>query len=236
MQGYKRELTVDVHDVDFNGVAKASALMRYMQSAAQGQLTENGLSYDDMRKMRRAFLLSKIRIEFTDTLRAYEPLVAVTFPCESRGYSFLRCYKLLRGGETVARAASVWALIDTETRELVKVNDFELGLDVYAPLDMPLTRIVMPKTVTEVGRYTVTYGAADQNRHMNNTVYPDMYANFLPLNNKRIESLTVSYLNEALLGEELTVLRGEQNGAYYFRTLRTDGKTNTEAEIKICDI
>ena len=236
MQGFETKLKVDIHDVDFNGVARTSALMKYVQSAAQTQLTESGMSYDELRKKNRAFILSRIRMEFTDTIRAYEPLTALTFPCNSRGYSFLRCYKLIKDGLTVGRAASVWALVDTETRGLVRVNDFDLGLDTYDPLDLPLTRIVIPAELKVVGEYRVNYADTDQNRHMNNTRYPDMYSQFLPLDGKRIESITISYANEAPFGDILTVERAEENGLYYFRTLRSDGKVNTEAEIKLCDI
>ena len=236
MQDFRTNITVDIHDVDYNGVCRASALMKYIQGAAQSQLTERGMSYDKLREKKRAFILSRIKIEFTETVRAYEPLTAITFPCNSRGYSFLRCYKLKRDGITIGRAVSAWALIDTDTHGLVRVNDFDLGLETYDPLDMPMPRIVIPADVCEVGKYNVTYADTDQNRHMNNTRYPDMYSNFLPLDKKRIESITISYLNEASIGDTLTVQRAFQNGMYYFRTISRNGKINTEAEIKLTDI
>ena len=236
MTPYRRNLTVDVHEVDFNGVARTSALMRYIQSAAQYQLTENGKSYEQLRKEKRAFLLSRIKMEFTADIRSYDELTASTFPCESRGYSFLRCYTLERHGVTVGKAVSVWALIDTETRSLVKVNDFDLGLETYDPLDITLERAVMPKSLTPVGHYTVAYGVTDQNNHMNNTAYPDMYSQFLPLENRRIESITINYMNEAPKGDKLTVLRAYENGIFYFRTVRTDGKVNSEATIRLAEI
>lgn len=236
MQYYRKNLEVDIHDVDFNGIARTSALMRYIQGAAQSQLTDNGLSYEALKERSRAFILSKIKMEFTEPVRAYERLCALTFPCESRGYSFLRCYGLEKDGKTIGRAVSVWALIDTDTRSLVKVSDFELGLATYSPLDMALTRIAHPSEMIQVGTYKVLYGAIDQNRHMNNTVYPDMFSAFLPLENKRIKTISISYLAEAAAEDTLTVLRGYQNGLYYFRTLRSDGKINAEAEIELCDI
>ena len=236
MQYFNTHLTVDIHDVDYNGVARTSALMKYIQSAAQTQLTEGGMSYDRLKERKRAFILSKIKMEFTKTVRAYEPLCAISFPCNSRGYSFLRCYKLLSDGRTIGRAASVWALIDTETHELVRVNDFELGLKTFEPLDLSLTRITMPENVEKVGTYLVNYGDTDQNNHMNNTRYPDLYSNFLPLTDKRIESITINYANEAPAKDILDVYRAEENGFFYFRTVRSDGKTNTEAEIKLTDI
>ena len=236
MQEFKTNLVVDIHDVDVNGVARASALMKYIQSAAQTQLTVNGMSYDTLKANGRAFILSKITIEFSETLRAYQPICATTFPCTSRGYTFLRCYKLEKDGVTVGRAISAWALIDTENRSLVKVNDFDLGLETYAPLDIPSSRIVIPADIETVGTYSVTYADTDQNNHMNNTRYPDMYSNFLPLNGKRIERITISYMNEAPSGDLLTVQRAEADSIYYVRTIRSDGKINSEAEIKICDI
>ena len=235
---FRTELIADIHDVDHNGIARLSSLMRYIQSAAQTQLTLNGMSYDELKEMKRAFILSRIKMEFTEPVRAYEKLTAVTYPCDSRGYSFLRCYALEKNGITIGRAVSVWALIDTETRALVKVNDFELGLETHEPHSLALTRFTMPGVLKEMGTYTVNYGDLDQNCHMNNTRYPDMYSNFLPLDGKRIKAISINYRNEAPRGERLRVERadGIDGYTYYFRTLREDGQVNTEAEIVLEDI
>ena len=229
-------VTVNIHDVDYNGIAKTSSIMRYIQTAAQDQLTDNGMSYDELRGMNRAFILSRIRLEVDAPIPAYARLTAVSYPCESRGYSFVRCYRLECDGVTVARAISVWALINTETRGLVRVNDFELGIDTLPPLDMAIGHIRLPDGIADVGGYGVHYGDVDQNRHMNNTKYPDMYSKFLPLDGKMIKSITINYSNEAVIGEKLRVLRTERDGFYYFKTLRGDGKVNSEAEIELCDI
>ena len=233
---YRMKTEVDVHDVDYNGVAKTSSIMKYIQTAAQCQLTESGMSYDNLKKANRAFILSRVKLEVLKPIRAYAPLTAITYPCESRGYSFLRCYALESDGVIVAKAISVWALIDTETRSLVKVNDFELGLTTMPKNNLILTAMKLPSGLIDIGGYGVHYGDVDQNRHMNNTKYPDMYSNFLPLENKMIRSITINYSSEAQIGEKLRVQRGEENGFYYFRTVRSDGKVNSEAQIELCDI
>ena len=211
--------------------------MQYLQNAAQTQLTVNGLSYEELRRRNRDFILSKIKMEFTESVRAYEPLTAVTYPCDSRGYSFLRCYALEKDGKTIGRAVSVWALVDTESRSLVKVNNFELGLETHEPHNLELTRFSLPTELSEVGTYRVNYADTDQNRHMNNTAYPNMYSNFLPLENKRIQGISINYLNEAPANSTLRVLMAKTNeDVFYFRTVREDGKVNTEAEITLADI
>ena len=94
----------------------------------------------------------------------------------------------------------------------------------------------MPSTLIDVGGYGVHYGDVDQNRHMNNTKYPDMYSSFLPLNGKMIRSITINYAGEAEIGDKLRVQRAEEGGFFYFRTIRSDGKVNSEAQIELCDI
>ena len=233
---YKMKCEVDVHDVDFNGIARASSILKYMQSAAQSQLTEGGMSYDNLKTANRAFILSRVKLEILKPLKAHMPITATTYPCESRGFSFLRCYAIECDGEIVARAISVWALIDTESRSLVRVNDFELGLPTLPQNGLVLGAMKMPSGLMDIGGYGVHYGDVDQNRHMNNTRYPDMYSNFLPLQGKRIRSITINYSNEAMIGEKLRVQRADENGYFYFRTVRSDGKTNSEAQIELCEL
>lgn len=236
MEVYSKKIEVDIHDVDFNGVARLSSLMRYIQGAAQSQLTDNGKSYENLKAMKRAFILSRIKLEFRESVHAYERLEAETFPCDSHGYTFLRCYLLKKQGRTIGRAVSAWALIDTDSHALVPVRDFELGLETASPLDLSLTRIAMPTELKKLGEYTVVYSDLDQNNHMNNTRYPDMYSNFLPLKDRRIDEITISYLNEATSGERLTVEGAAVGDRFYIRSIKENGKINTEAELHITEI
>lgn len=236
MSAFKQSVTVDIHDVDYNGVAKTSSILRYIQSAAQSQLTEKNMSYGELKEMNRAFILSRLNMVILKPLPAYTPLTAISYPCESRGYTFLRCYELRCEEDTVARAISAWALINTESRALVRVNDFNLPISTLPPIDLALPRIMLPSELSDVGGYGVHYGDVDQNMHMNNTKYPDMYSNFLPLKDKMISRIAINYSSEAAIGEKLRVKRGERDGVFYFRTVKADGVTNSEAEIELSDL
>ncbi len=236
MTGYKLKTQVDIHDVDYNGIAKTSSIMKFMQTAAQSQLTENGMSYNQLKARSRAFVISRFNLEIMRALPAYTPITAISYPIESRGYSFLRCYELETDGIPVARAVSAWALLDTETKALVRVNDFDLGLPILPSLSLTLPHIKLPSEISDIGSYGVHYGDVDQNMHMNNTKYPDMYSNFIPLPGRMIRRLAVNYISEAALGEKLKVQRASRANIFYFRTLRQDGRINSEAEIEICDI
>jgi acyl-ACP thioesterase len=208
-------------------------MMRFFQSAAESQLAENGMSYDDLKEAKRAFILSRITIKILDECTIGDNLVASTYPTDSRGYTFLRCFGITRGGAPIAMATSAWALIDTESRGLIRVDGFPLGLNILPKHDLELGRFILPGEMQKVGIYTVGYGDIDRNRHMNNTVYPDVYMTFIPEENMRISEITVSYRSEAVIGEILTVFMSKNEDRIYFKTVKEDGTVNTEAEIKL---
>ena len=228
---------VNFHDLDFNGICRASALLKFMQNAAQNQLNSNNLGYQHLLNKKRAFILSRITLKFDEPVYEDDAIQATTYPCESSGFSFIRNFELSRNGVRIARGLSVWALIDTDTHNLIKVSDFELGLKTLpSPTDFKIERIRFPQELILAGNYKVAYGDLDRNNHINNTRYPDIYSCFLPLKNKRISSITINYMNEAKFGENLSVYCAETDGAHYIRTVREDGKINSEAEIHLKDI
>ena len=229
-------IVTEMHDVDVNGVCRTSTLLRFLQTAANSQLAEHGMTYDALKARKRAFILSRIHMEFDESPRAYVPIVAATAPCESRGFRFLRCYELLRGDCRIGRATSVWALIDTDTHALVRVSDFTLPIEHVAAPDALPAPIRFPCEPTTVGEYRVRYAELDQNGHMNNTHYPDIYADFLPMESMRIASLSIDYRKEARGGDTLTVQRCEADGCFFFRTLLPDGQVNSEAQLRLMPI
>ena len=237
---WREEYKIDSQDLDFNGVARASVLMRYMQESANSQCRALGPSLESLREEHGlAFLLSRFSAGFYATVFAYDNLVAETWGVESRGFSFHRCYRLWRGDTVVAEACAVWALVDVENRRPVRVSEYRPGFeyDEMLTLDTP-PRIVFPSEppLRLVREHTVTYGETDMNMHMNNTRYPDMLCDFRPdMNGKRMSRVTLSFVHEAALGHTLDIYRAEQNGVYYFRTV--DGEqTCLEAEVEVVEI
>ena len=176
-------------------------------------------------------------MEFYEPIRAYEPLTAISYPCESRAFSFLRCYALERDGAVVGRAASIWALVDIESRALVPVTGIDMDLELLPHNDMSIDRIVMPKSITEVGTYTVNYADTDQNRHMNNTHYPDMLCDFVPeMRTNRATGMVISYRHEAAFGHTLRVFCTKTEGGYLICTIDEDGTVCTEALLRLAPV
>ena len=104
-------------------------------------------------------------------------------------------------------------------------------------IDPPCRINLRDVTLSLCGEREVYYADCDGNGHMNNTVYPDMLFSFTPEAKQktggRVVSLNVSFVSEAPLCDVLKVYTAQSDGARYFRTVRSDGKTNVEAEMVI---
>lgn len=228
---------VGVNDTDLSRTASASALMRYMQDTADLQMEGQRPSYLELFDCGYAFVLARFRLRCLAPLSSHDEITSETWATPSHGFLYGRCYRLLRDGEPVAEADAVWALINLETGRPTRVGEVPLGYTEDEPLDLsdlpPRVRIPGELPLTLVGEHTVTYAEADVNRHLNNTHYADLFCGYLPMEDRRVSSLLISFLAEAPLGETVKVYRGDLDGVSYFRTVRSDGTVNAEAAITL---
>lgn len=237
---FSAPFTVNFHDTDCYARMRPSAVLMYMQEAANLHLNAYGPTMDDLRSSGRAFLLSRVRIAIHRALPAYTPIEAQTWISnDDRGFSFNRYHRIMAGDVVAAEAMSVWALVNLETRRPIRASEFTYNFTGEAPLD--LTRI-LPRRIAaydpeEVAVRPVVYSDCDYNGHINNTHYPDLLCDYLPAGETRhVQDVEINFLGEAPMGDSLTVYRAldpEQNGRYLFRTLRADGSPNIEAVISL---
>ena len=230
---FEAKFTVNSHLCDAHEIARPTALMTFMQEAANLQVREYGPQSQELREAGQAFVLSRFGASFYEPLYAYNSYTMQSWACESRGFSFLRCHRLLDGERVLAEAVSVWALLDIENKKPLRTSEYHPNFDTdeMLPYDLPARIRILPEQLKLAGEHTVKMSETDINRHMNNTVYADMLSNFLDMSSQRVARLNINYFNEAPLGECLKVyLEKVSSDLYHFRTLREDGKINVEAE------
>lgn len=236
---FSEKFTVNSHSCDAHEIVRPTAAITFMQEAANLQLRTYGPSGNELRENGQAFVLSRIGASFYAPLYAYNTYTMETWACESHGYSFYRCHRLLDGNDVLAEAVSVWALIDIATKKPLRTTAFHPNFDTDDMLayDIPSRIRILPDRLKLAGEHTVQYSETDINRHMNNTAYADMLCNFLDMTHRRVARLCISYFNEAPLGAMLKVyLEKAERDLFRFRTLREDGKTNVEAEILLEEV
>ena len=228
------EYTVNANDVDFNNIVSVSNMLRYMQDAANYEMEEDGLSYNELFSRGLSFVLSRIRMSFYSPIYAHEKIEVQSWACESRGVQFNRCYRIMKNGVIAAEAVSVWALVGVNDRHLHRVNEFDLPYrkDEMLELDMP-ARFKIPDDVDMrlVSERVVEYADVDMNGHMNNTHYPDVLCSHLSENMRGQRVISMGILSEAPLGESVKIYSGMSDGNHYVRTVKENGQVNVESEI-----
>lgn len=235
---YTKQYTVKWHDTDSNREVSPSQILAYMQETSHHHLIDAGMSLDELRDTRGlAFLLSRISIQFYTPLYANDQITVQTWVLESRGLSFLRCFRILRGEEIIAEAHSVWGLLDLRQKQLLPATAFPYDIEPDAPLDARLSaRLRVPpiSSMEEIGERRIVYSDIDYNGHMNNTHYPNMLCDFIPdICQKQVTAMTLSFLHEATFGHTLKLYCTEQPNGYAFRTLDESGTTCLEASVTV---
>lgn len=234
---YTEKYKIKWHDTNADRNARLSQYLVYMQETANLQLRANGTSLDDVRdEMRLGFILSKIKLIFHKELNAYEDISVNTWTCPSRGFTFSRCFEIEREGEKVAEAISFWALLNIDTKMLTRVDGFDLGLESEAPLEIDVPRRIKPPE-TELlllGKREIRYSDIDYNMHMNNTKYPDMLCDFMPMDKiGKVREMTLEFLHESALGDTLSFYGANDGSRFYFKTVNENGDVCLTAEVVI---
>ncbi len=233
MSRFIQPFTVNSHDTDLNGNLRPSIALRYIHEAAHKQFEVFPPNFEEMRqKERKAFLLSRVAMEIDCPLHEFEEIEAHTWASGGKAATFYRSGELFRGGERVAKLVSLWALVDIDTRRLLRVKDTVLGMEILEeyPLEIP-GHVRFPDGLSweEVGSRRVMYSDTDLNCHMNNTNYPDMMCDFIPdIEKSFVKGFSIGYLHEAKLGETVSVMHACNGDTHYIRTLLPDGRVNAE--------
>ena len=241
---YSEDYQIRWHETDLNRVNRPSAFLTILQETANHQLHAVGTDLDALRDEKRvAFILSRIAAKVYSPLRAYENITAQTWVCPGRGLNFERCFRILRGEKTVAECWSSWGLLSLDERRLLSVDTLDFPItpeEKLLPQGIPARFRVPPVSEMEpVGTRVIRYSDIDYNGHMNNTRYPDMLADFLPDPTAVwVNGFSLSFLQEAKLGDSLTVFRAPWQGAggeqgFVFRTVDEQGTTCLEALLTV---
>ena len=235
---FKKNYTTRWHDTDANRVVRPTQLLVFMQETSNHHIKSLGTDLDVLHERDGlGFILSKTRIAIYKPLYAFEDITVETFTAPSRGFSFNRFFRILRGDELIAAADTTWALVSLKSKELCRVEDFDFKFEHEEPIDIGIpARFRVPKTelLELIGERKIVYSDLDYNMHMNNTRYADMLCDFMPYEDvSKIKGISLSYLHEAAFGDTVKVYRTQSDNKFDFRTVNENGVVCLEAEIII---
>ncbi len=171
------------------------------------------------------WIVSKVRLEFDRVPEYGEDVVLKTWPGKMGNVLFPRHYLLESAeGEALARASSLWALMDCDKRAPVIPKNNGIYVKGFTTGgELPLPSAVLCPSPVSAGRRAVLYSETDMNGHMNNSRYLDWADDWLHCLDadfhkaRTVKSLQINFLSEAVTGTAVRLESSLMEGEYYLR-------------------
>ncbi|WP_047980604.1 acyl-[acyl-carrier-protein] thioesterase [Ornithinibacillus contaminans] len=242
---YKKNYHIDLRDVDLKKELRLSTLFGYFQDVANLAAENLGASIQDLeQKYGVAWILMQIRVDVIRNPKLDEEITIETWPLEPGKLEFERDF-LVRDqqGEIIARAVSVWVVMDIAKRRLKRSDTISLQYPYVVTeraMDITLGKLKGSENLDTAYLKTIGYSDIDFNGHLNNSRYVDYMMDCFSVEEHQvyhISSIEVNYLNEVLPGDTLVLkkdLSSVENQMIYIEGLRKrDEKIVFRSKVKI---
>lgn len=230
---------INTYDVLPDGSLYPTVPLDYFQESAQRQLEELGIGVEYLFGNHLGWILVKYEVDYFKYPKAGEEVIIETEPIGFNRFEALRRFSIKnKAGENLITGKSIWVLVDTETRKLLRVSEIE---DLKALMDGDegeIFKIPRLKKITDYDHkkeFDVRYSDIDINRHVNNVKYLTWALESLPLElvkKYEIEKLRILYKEQAFYGEKVVVKSKEIEPLLWrINVENTDGAVLSEIEI-----
>ncbi len=185
---------------DFRGTWRPSAIFEAMQEASGMHSHLLGCGRDALLEMGFVWVLSRLEVKMNKYPGVGDKVTVETFPMSNRRWFFPR-YFIFRNeqGEELGCAASLWVLLDLETRKMAPpdkiVHLIPDNRDLSAPMGMP-SAVMEVEGETQQYYRTPVYTDLDVNNHVNNARYVDWLCDALGhdlLGKKALHTICINY-------------------------------------------
>lgn len=201
---YTFESRIRYSETDCGGKLTLGGLLNYFQDCSTFQSEEVGQGISYMKEKKKAWVLASWQIAALRYPKLGERVTIGTLPYKFRHYMGFRNFFMLDAeGNYLAKANSLWTLIDLETGK--PVEPLPEMLEAYKTeerIDMEYAdrRIAVPQGGSSPESVKVEKHMLDTNHHVNNGQYVAIAEGFLP-EGLTVRQIRVEYKKQAFLGD-----------------------------------
>jgi acyl-ACP thioesterase len=243
---------------DFSGRLFMGHLGNHMLNAADFHSTDRGFGMKYLMSIHRSWVLSRLAIEMTEMPSQYTKFDVETWVesamrfFTSRNFAVVGTEKDAAGDrpKVYGYGRSIWAMIDTETRQPTDIYDIDNGAinqwiekEKACPIDKG-GRVKMSDDAQLVRTIDTNYNDVDINGHINSVKYIEHVLDLWPLDWYRkhaVRRFEIAYVAEAHAGDQLSFYRetssDTSDGCQEFcvRVVRTDGTECCRSKVTFVD-
>ncbi|HEY8364070.1 MAG TPA: acyl-ACP thioesterase domain-containing protein [Haloplasmataceae bacterium] len=208
----RKKYKIEINDVDFNKQVKISSLFNYFQDVASKSVEHLGVGINKLKEeYGLAWVIIKMRVEVLRYPNWNEEIIVETWPKATKSLEFERDFLIYDNqGNIIAKATSIWVLLDIETRKVKRTNIIESNYQdlTKSALDYEFMKLMPFKNLDIVYDRMIGYSDIDFNGHLNNIKYIDFISDCLPFDKHKlfsIKALEINFINETLPGEVISL-------------------------------
>lgn len=203
---YAFDSRIRYSETDSEGQLTLNALLNYFQDCSTFHSEDVGLGIGYMKEIGQAWVLSSWQIVVDRYPRLGEKVKIVTLPYELKGFLGSRNFAMLdEEGNYLAKANSLWSLLDMTTGKPVAVNEAMhkgYGIDEKLDMDYAPRKITVPEGGQLLEPIVVKKHHLDTNHHVNNGQYVNIAMEYLP-DDFLIHQMRAEYKKQAFLDDVL---------------------------------
>jgi len=201
---YTFDSRIRYSECDSKGQLSLEGLINYFQDASTFHSEDLGLGIEYLDKEKQVWVLCSWQIVVERYPEMGERVVVGTFPYDFKGCFGSRNFFLKdEKGRYIAKANSLWTLLDLENQRPMKPTPIMLEryvLEEKLEMEYAPRKIDVPEGGVQQEPIVVHRNHLDTNHHVNNGQYVRMAMEYLP-ENFRIGELRAEYKKQALLGD-----------------------------------
>ena len=203
---YAFDSRIRYSETDSEGRLTLNALLNYFQDCSTFHSEDVGLGIGYMKEIGQVWVLSAWQIVVHRYPQLGEKVRIVTLPYELKAFLGYRNFAMLdEKGEYIAKANSLWSLLDVTTGKPVIVNEaMRKGYVADEKLDMDYAprKITVPEGGQLLESIVVKKHHLDTNHHVNNGQYVNIAMEYLP-DDFVIRQMRAEYKKQAFLEDVL---------------------------------
>lgn len=234
------EFIAEPFHCDFMGKMAPGHFCNALLNAADYHSNDRGFGIHYLKTIDRAWVLSRLCVEMNKMPLAYQHFNIDTWVESAMRHFTLRNFAIHSSDTVFAYGRSVWAMIDSVTRQpadLLSVNDGDIARYVESgrvcPIEQP-SRVKMPTNSALATTIDTTYSDIDINGHVNSIKYiehilnlwqPDWYAAH------ELKRIDIAYVAETHYGDKMSLYKADANDCFYVSAKRSRGNNVEETEV-----
>lgn len=208
-----------------------------MLNAADYHSSERGYGVSELNTMHKTWVLSRFAIEMLEVPVSYDHLIIETWVESAMKFFTNRNFAVRNAdsGRVYGYGRSIWAMIDTDTRQptdLLSVHDGLILKYVEPTKPCPIARpgrVVVPAEAPLVDSFVACYSDVDINGHVNSVKYIEHVLDLFDVDfysSHRLQRLEIAYVAESHEGDRLGLYRHQDGDGSYAVKLVRQGEEN----------